>query len=287
MTSCATTRPRPARHNDAAGTPVTLAAVAFSHARGLYDVPFALTLRTDDHTAAIRYTHAGRQRTHTGTHGTLYAEPISIDGTTLVRAVAVAPAAAPGPVATQTFIFPAAVIRVNRLRRRARLHHVGHADRLRRLPCRRRSRPTTPWTRIADDPIYGPQLRDSFAALPILSLSGGDGIWQLYADPPGAAAPVEQPCRGGVLRSPGPRAGLCRGARGLASRAAGRWSSCPSTRSASSFAATTARPNCASPFFPDSPAQEYNALVLRADADQLCRPSIRETVRTIARISML
>ncbi|MEZ4559664.1 MAG: chitobiase/beta-hexosaminidase C-terminal domain-containing protein [Caldilineaceae bacterium] len=108
-TSCATTRPRPGASNDAAGTPVTLAAVTFSHARGLYDAPFALTLRTDDRTAAIRYTLDGSAPT--GTHGTLYAEPISIDGTTVVCAVAVAPAAAPGPVATQTFIFPAAVMR--------------------------------------------------------------------------------------------------------------------------------------------------------------------------------
>ena len=49
--------------------------------------------------------------------------------------------------------------------------------------------------RIADDPVYGPQLRDSFAALPILSLSGGDGIWQLYADPQ---------ARRRILRAAGP-----------------------------------------------------------------------------------
>ncbi|MCB0162569.1 MAG: chitobiase/beta-hexosaminidase C-terminal domain-containing protein, partial [Caldilineaceae bacterium] len=99
----------PGAPNDAAGTPVTLATVTFSHARGLYDAPFALTLRTDDRTAAIRYTLDGSAPT--GTHGTLYAEPIAIAGTAVVRAVAVAPTAAPGPVATQTYIFPAAVMR--------------------------------------------------------------------------------------------------------------------------------------------------------------------------------
>ncbi|MEZ4716790.1 MAG: hypothetical protein R2851_11985 [Caldilineaceae bacterium] len=107
--------------------------------------------------------------------------------------MAVAPAAAPGPVATQTFIFPAAVMRQPAAPPGAPATWGTH-HRLRRLPCGDAVQADYAMDRrIADDPVYGPQLRDSFAALPILSLSGGDGIWQLYADPQARGRAVEQP----------------------------------------------------------------------------------------------
>ena len=80
-----------------------VAPVDFSQERGFYDEPFALELSTTMPDALIRYTTDGRQPTEN--EGMVYNEPIVIDTTTFVRAIAVKPGFLPSPGTTHSYIF--------------------------------------------------------------------------------------------------------------------------------------------------------------------------------------
>ena len=77
--------------------------VAFSHARGFYDAPFQLVLTTNLAAGTIRYTVDGSAPTRT--HGIVYEEPVSIAGTSVVRAFAYNQAEQAEKVETNTFLF--------------------------------------------------------------------------------------------------------------------------------------------------------------------------------------
>ena len=77
--------------------------VFFSVEHGFYDIPFTLTLCTDETGAEIRYTLDGSRPTIT--HGSKYTAPILIYKTSTVRAVAVKPGYLDSKVGTHTYIF--------------------------------------------------------------------------------------------------------------------------------------------------------------------------------------
>ena len=81
----------------------------FDHGRGFYNAAFDLAITTVTPGAAIRYTLDGSPPT--ATTGTLYAGPIHITKTTVVRAAAFKDGFEPTNVDTQSYIFPAEVIR--------------------------------------------------------------------------------------------------------------------------------------------------------------------------------
>ena len=111
----------------------------FSHNRGLYDVPFAVTVTSDTSGAVIRYTTD--RSTPSPTHGQIYASPIPITGTTVLRAAAFRPDWAPTDVDTQTYLFPSNVVQSTVMRRSITTHAV-----------------------------YGPQLTAALRDLPSVSL---------------------------------------------------------------------------------------------------------------------
>lgn len=80
-----------------------VAAVDFSYGRGFYDTPLLVELSTLTPDAIIRYTIDGSQPTET--HGIVYAEPVGIDTTTTLRAVATKPNFLPSYVGTHSYIF--------------------------------------------------------------------------------------------------------------------------------------------------------------------------------------
>ena len=89
-------------------------AVTVSHDHGFYDAPFHVTLTSASAGADIRYTldatppyKAGRS----GTLGTPYTGPISIDRTTCLRAVAVKPGWKESEIVTVTYLFIDDIIR--------------------------------------------------------------------------------------------------------------------------------------------------------------------------------
>jgi hypothetical protein len=87
----------------------------FSHERGFYDAPFAVTIATETEGAEIYYSLDGSEPDLISSRreiiGTLYTEPIIISGTTCLRARAVKPGWKSSNVQTHTYIFLNDVIR--------------------------------------------------------------------------------------------------------------------------------------------------------------------------------
>ncbi len=81
----------------------------FSQNRGFFDTPFDLTISTATAGATIRYTTNGVPPT--ATTGLIYTGPVSIPGTTVVRAGAFKDGLQPSGVDTQTYLFLADVVR--------------------------------------------------------------------------------------------------------------------------------------------------------------------------------
>jgi len=75
----------------------------FSYDRGFYDEPFDLEITSDTVGAEIYYTTDGSDPS--SSNGTLYADPITISTTSVVRAIAYKAAHAPTNVDTHTYIF--------------------------------------------------------------------------------------------------------------------------------------------------------------------------------------
>lgn len=81
-----------------------VADTTFSVDRGVYDAAFNLEISTATEGAEIRYTTDGSPPTETS--GDLYTGPISITGTTVVRALAYKPGFRSTNVDTQSYLFP-------------------------------------------------------------------------------------------------------------------------------------------------------------------------------------
>lgn len=101
--------PTPGARNDATCLPGTVADTKFSHDRGFYEAPFAVSISTRTEGATIRYTIDGSRPDET--HGQTYRGPVGISGTTCLRAMAFKPGLLSTDVDTQTYIFSADVIR--------------------------------------------------------------------------------------------------------------------------------------------------------------------------------
>jgi len=118
--------------------------IEFSHERGFYDTPFALTLSSDTEGVEIYYTLDGNEPGLAGTRsptGTRYSSPIAISGTTLLRAKAVKAGWKPAGVYTHTYIFLDEIID-------SEVMHKG----------------------ITHDPVYGAQMREALIDVPTVSL---------------------------------------------------------------------------------------------------------------------
>ncbi|MDB4536985.1 lamin tail domain-containing protein [Akkermansiaceae bacterium] len=112
----------------------------FSVDRGLYDTAFDLTISTDTADASIRYTTDGTPPSETV--GTLYTGPITIDETTVIRAMAYREGYLSTNVDTHTYLFPADVVTQPEMS-----------------------------TSITQSPVYGPQMVDALESIPTVSLS--------------------------------------------------------------------------------------------------------------------
>ncbi|MFV2067309.1 MAG: lamin tail domain-containing protein, partial [Pirellulales bacterium] len=81
----------------------------FSVDRGFYDAPFDVAITTETPEATIRYTTDGTLPTETS--GIEYTGPITVSGTTTLRAAAFREDFVPTNVDTQTYVFPDEVLR--------------------------------------------------------------------------------------------------------------------------------------------------------------------------------
>ncbi len=86
-----------------------VAAPRFSHSRGFYDTNFALALTSDTPGASIYYTTNGRPPSPT--NGVLYAIPLLVTNSRVLRAAAFVPGQLPSEVRTHTYLFTRDVVR--------------------------------------------------------------------------------------------------------------------------------------------------------------------------------
>lgn len=176
--------PTPGAPNDRPGYLGWVAEVEVAERRGLVQQPFDLTLRCPTPGATIYYTFDGSNPGPE--NGMVYAGPIPIDRTRVVRAQASRPGYRPSPITTATYIFPAQVAT---------------------QPARPAGFPAT-WAsvsadygmdpRIVTNSSYVPNVAASLRSLPTLSLvtetrhlfDAGSGI---YANPENRGPSWERP----------------------------------------------------------------------------------------------
>lgn len=95
--------PTPGAANGSSGVTAVCAPVHFSMSRGFFTQPFDLALSTPTPAGYIRYTLDGT--IPTDLNGRLYAAPLRVTNTTLLRAAAFRSGALPSTVATHTYFF--------------------------------------------------------------------------------------------------------------------------------------------------------------------------------------
>lgn len=100
--------PTPGAVNDESTACVNVEPVSFSVERGFYDTLFSVALTTATAGATIRYTLDGTEPTDT--HGSVYGAPVSVSGTTMLRAVAFKSGLVTSSSVTHTYIFTDDVI---------------------------------------------------------------------------------------------------------------------------------------------------------------------------------
>ncbi|MCA9149275.1 MAG: lamin tail domain-containing protein [Planctomycetales bacterium] len=113
----------------------------FSHDRGIYREAFSLGLISSDPAATIYYTLDGSTPSNDNPAAIVYAAPVPIDKTTIVRAITYADGQLPSTITTATYVFPTDVV-----------NQAGMN------------------TTVTEDAVWGPLMVDSLNALPTISL---------------------------------------------------------------------------------------------------------------------
>ncbi len=100
----------PATPNRANGSPLNgfVADTVFSHQRGFYDDPISVTISSATPDASIRYTTNGREPTPT--FGQVYTGPITVNSTTVLRAMAYKSNMVPTNVDAKSYLYTADII---------------------------------------------------------------------------------------------------------------------------------------------------------------------------------
>jgi hypothetical protein len=102
------TTPTPGGKNSGQGVVGFVGDTMFSHERGFYTSPFQVTINTPTPGAVIRYTLNGSDPSET--NGAIYSGPITISGTSALRAAAFLPGFEPSNIDTQTYLFLSDVV---------------------------------------------------------------------------------------------------------------------------------------------------------------------------------
>lgn len=262
-------KPTPGAPNDSEGLLGFVADTRFSADRGFYSAPFAVEISTATPGAEIRYTTDGSAPA--AARGSLYAGPIPIATTTTLRAAAFKAGYGPTNVDTQTYIFPAAVVKQT---------GAGFPATWGGTPADYEMDPN-----VANNPRYRDTLQnDLVTGIPTLSIvmDGADlfGPRGLYSNPEGRGDAWERPCSMELIHPDG-RAGLQADC-GLRIFGYG-WRSHSATLKHALrllFKRQYGPPRLRYRFFPDFPVERFDSLVLRAQGSRSWndfRPSIEQT----------
>lgn len=245
----------------------TVARVNFSVAHGFYDQPFALALTTDTPGAVIRYTSDGSIPSEN--HGMVYDEPLLINQTTFVRAVAFKSGLLPSPVNTQTYIFLD-----NVLAQPAKppgfpdtwgTHAIDFIDYKSGEPVQADYEMDPD---IVNDPRYGPSLKNGLKAIPTLSIVTPVQSFIIYANPREHGVNWEEPASVELIDPSGAEPGFQINAGIRIQGGAGRWEFIPKHSLRLFFRDKYGASKLTYPVFADSPVEEFDTLILRAGSDR-------------------
>lgn len=255
------TRPTPGHPNDVDRLWHGLTAlVAFSQERGFYENRFTVELSTTTPDATIRYTTGGSRPT--ATYGTVYTMPLTIDTTTLLRAIAFKPNFRPSSIETHSYIFLADVL----------------------------TQPPTPagfpptWggykgvpvqadyemdPEVVNDPRYSDRLEAAFQAIPSLSIvTDQQSIYDLYANPRRKGRAWERPASVELIDPTGTQPGFHIEAGVRMQGGLGRSEYIPKHAFRLFFRDEYGTAKLKYPLFPDSPVDEFDTLTLRSGVNR-------------------
>ena len=191
--------PTPGARNADSGLVEVVDDTHFSHHRGFFDAPFDVVITNDTPGATIRYTTDGSAPT--ATTGAVYAGPVRISTTTVLRAAAFKPGAIASNVDTQTYLFLQDVIHQPAAPAgfpapgSTGMHWSYEMDPL-----------------VVNNPAYSSTIIDDLKSIPSLSLvmNPADvfGPGGIYMNPSGTGVAWEKPGSAELFYADGTRAGF-------------------------------------------------------------------------------
>lgn len=258
----------PGQPNSAEALAGPVAPVAFSHLRGFYERPFAVSLTTATPDAMIRYTLDGTEPTETD--GQMYQEPILIEGTRLLRAAAFKPGYLAAPSVTHSYIFlnqvieqpanppgwPAAWGLYNEF-------YPGLPPKGAPVQADYAMDP-----RITTDPRYRETLAHDLQSIPTVSLVTAPENFDIYAHAIERGLDWERPVSVEFF-DPGDPARQFQINAGIRMQGvSARWEFMPKKSFRLFFKGQYGAPKLNFPLFPDSPVTQFDTLVLRGGANR-------------------
>jgi len=144
-----------------AGPVVSAGATQFSVEHGFFNAAFPVELTSDVAGTTFRYTTDGTEPT--ATHGIDYTGPITIDGTTVLRAAAFRDGAARGKVGTETYLFLDDILKQSP---NGETPQGFPSDTVNSQQFDYGLDPT-----IVNSPVWGPQLKTALTSIPSISLA--------------------------------------------------------------------------------------------------------------------
>ena len=238
----------------------------FNPERGLYDAPVAVELLSPNG-GEIRYTTDGSEPT--AHSGSVYTGTLTIDRTTPLRAAAFQAGHWPASTATHTYILPAEVAR-----QPAQppgwpdtwgVHHIsfgGYQEGAPRLADYEMD------AQVVDDPRYAGQMDDALRAIPSLSLVTAPEHFDIYARPGDRGTESERPVSAELIDPSGQEPGFQIDAGLRIQGGAGRWEFMPKHSFRLFFKQKYGAGHLEYPLFDDSPAVEFDTVILRAGMDR-------------------
>jgi hypothetical protein len=242
--------------------------VIFSPARGFYETAIQVELKSDIPGVTIRFTTDGSEPTDT--HGELYNGPVSIEETTLLRAIASKPGLLPSPVNTHSYIFLAQVIAQPAqppgwpgtwgvyLDYRPGLPPKGAP-----VPADYEMDP-----RITQDPKFGPMLKEGLKALPSISLVTEVKNFDIYINALERGEAWERPVSLEFINPEDHRQDFQINTGVRMQGVSNRWEFMPKKSFRLFFNGQYGATQLQYPLFPGSPIQQFDTLILRGGANR-------------------
>jgi hypothetical protein len=262
-------KPTPGQPNSSEGVWSGLvSAVEFSPARGFYDAPVSVELKTTTPGAVIRYTTNGSEPTET--NGETYTDPLIIGQTTLLRAAAFRTGLLPSAATTHSYIFldqvieqpadppgwPAAWGIYN-------AYYPGLPLKGSPVVADYQMDP-----RIVKDPRYRDTIKDDLKSIPSLSLVTAEKNFDIYAHAVERGEAWERPVSIELIDPNDPDRNFQINAGIRMQGVSNRWEFMPKKSFRLFFDSKYGPTKLQHPLFPDSPVAEFETLVLRGGANR-------------------